>query len=113
MSRFGVLLSLFLAGVAVSIGTGCSQLHPSGEASASAVGDLDASAIRKGTEPEEPRVFLSHPREMSAEHVIHVSQGDDLQAALERAQPRDRIVLEATAVFVGNFVLPKKRGDGW
>ena len=42
--------------------------------------------------------------------AIHVSAGDDLQAALDRARPGDTILLQAGARFVGNFVLPR-RGD--
>jgi hypothetical protein len=42
--------------------------------------------------------------------TINVPAGADLQAALDRAQPGDEVVLEAGATFVGNFVLPVKAG---
>jgi hypothetical protein len=45
--------------------------------------------------------------------LIRVSVGGDLQAALDAAQPGDVIVLPAGTEFVGNFVLPRKEGDGW
>ena len=45
--------------------------------------------------------------------TINVPAGGDLQAALDRAQPGDEVVLEAGATFVGNFVLPFKAGDGF
>jgi hypothetical protein len=37
----------------------------------------------------------------------------DLQAALDRARPGDVILLDPTAEYVGNFVLPAKEGDGY
>lgn len=36
--------------------------------------------------------------------------GDNLQAALEQAQPGDTIVLPTEVSFTGNFVLPTKVG---
>jgi hypothetical protein len=42
---------------------------------------------------------------------IAVPAGGDLQAALNRAQPGDTIILEAGATYVGNFVLPPKIGS--
>jgi hypothetical protein len=41
--------------------------------------------------------------------TIQVKAGDDLQAALNAAQPGDEIVLSAGARFVGTFRLPAKR----
>src|SRR5215203_1923973 len=35
---------------------------------------------------------------------------DDLQRAIDRAQPGDVIVVEANAVYTGPFTLPKKSG---
>lgn len=46
-----------------------------------------------------------------AADVRTVRAGDDLQAALDAAQPGDEIRLEAGATFTGNFVLPAKSGD--
>ncbi|MBV8974971.1 MAG: hypothetical protein JOY74_07605 [Sinobacteraceae bacterium] len=46
--------------------------------------------------------------------TLHVSAGADLQAALDRAQPGDTLVLEAGATFTGPFTLPNKTtGSGW
>src|SRR5262245_22999380 len=44
--------------------------------------------------------------------VIPVHAGDNLQAAVNRAQPGDTLVLDAGATF-GPVVLPYKDGDGW
>lgn len=45
--------------------------------------------------------------------TISVAAGQDLQAALNSAQPGDVVSIASGATFSGNFVLPKKDGDGW
>jgi hypothetical protein len=45
--------------------------------------------------------------------TIQVGAGQDLQAALNSARPGDVVSVDATATFTGNFILPKKDGDGW
>jgi nitrous oxidase accessory protein NosD len=45
--------------------------------------------------------------------TIYVPEGDNLQAALDAAQPGDTILLAQGAEFAGNFVLPNKGGEGW
>jgi hypothetical protein len=45
--------------------------------------------------------------------VITVDAGGDLQAALNTAQSGDTIVLQAGAIFTGNFVLPVKTGTSY
>jgi len=45
--------------------------------------------------------------------TVNVPAGGDVQAALNAAQPGDEVVLEAGAVFVGNFILPVKAGDSF
>ncbi|MBS1817921.1 MAG: carbohydrate-binding protein [Acidobacteria bacterium] len=42
---------------------------------------------------------------------VIVKQGDDLQAAINAAQPGDTLLLQAGATFVGNFTLPAKTGS--
>jgi hypothetical protein len=44
--------------------------------------------------------------------TISVAAGQDLQAALNSAQPGDVVSIASGATFTGNFVLPKKDGDG-
>ena len=43
--------------------------------------------------------------------TIQVRAGDNLQAAINAAQPGDILMLEAGATFTGNFVLPVKPGS--
>ncbi|MDQ3806524.1 MAG: right-handed parallel beta-helix repeat-containing protein, partial [Acidobacteriota bacterium] len=45
--------------------------------------------------------------------TIQVPAGGDLQAALDRAQPGDEVVLQAGAAYVGNFALPVKTGSSF
>jgi hypothetical protein len=46
--------------------------------------------------------------------VVQVPSGADLQAALDKAQPGDTLVLQAGAVYTGPFTLrAKDSGDGW
>src|ERR1700752_5337765 len=42
--------------------------------------------------------------------ALSVRPGDDLQSAINSAQPGDVLNLEAGAVFTGNFTLPVKQG---
>ncbi len=45
--------------------------------------------------------------------TITLSTGGDLQAALNQAQPGDTIILQAGAVFIGEFTLPYKNGNSY
>lgn len=45
--------------------------------------------------------------------TITVSAGGDLQAAINAAQPGDTILLQAGAVFTGNYTLPVKGGTSY
>jgi hypothetical protein len=44
--------------------------------------------------------------------TLTVNAGDNLQTALNAAQPGDVVMLAAGATFVGNFILPAKTGTG-
>jgi hypothetical protein len=46
-----------------------------------------------------------------AGQTLRVNAGENLQAALDRAQPGDTVLLAPGATFVGNFVLPRKAGS--
>jgi hypothetical protein len=62
--------------------------------------------------PAPPRAVVDRPPETEG-RLVNVEAGGDLQAALDRAQPGDTLVLPAGAVFRGPFNLPRTNGDGW
>jgi hypothetical protein len=63
--------------------------------------------------PTAPQTFDTRYAAPSGATLI-VAAGGDLQAALEKAQPGDTIVLEAGATFTGPFKLPNKTTEnGW
>ena len=64
-------------------------------------------------QPELPRVFLSTAYPNSSGATLNVSAGGNLQTAIDSAQPGDTIVLQAGAVFTGNFILRAKTGSDW
>jgi glycosyltransferase involved in cell wall biosynthesis len=65
------------------------------------------------TPPERPRVRVELPAETGGGRVVHVKAGDSLQAALDAANPGDRITLEPGATYTGPFRLLRKTGDQW
>ena len=73
-----------------------------------------SSAERQPTAaPEPPRELVDTRPVPPAGQTIRLKEGDDLQDALDNAQPGDSIVLDAGATFKGPFTLPKKTGTGW
>jgi len=66
-----------------------------------------------GSEPELPRVFLNTTYVAPARAPKPVAAGEDLQAAINSAQPGDVLTLQAGATFTGNFTLPAKSGSDW
>src|SRR5262249_7935956 len=71
-------------------------------------GDLTFTTPR-GHAPELPRTYLDTTYKLpTGGATISVGAGDDLQAAIDEANPGDVIVLEAGATFTGNFVLHNK-----
>jgi hypothetical protein len=79
-----------------------------GTGSASAVSDL----LGLDQNPALPVTLDTTPVAPTGK-TISVGAGQDLQAALDSAQPGDVVSIAAGATFTGNFVLPKKAGDGW
>jgi glycosyltransferase involved in cell wall biosynthesis len=65
------------------------------------------------TQPERPRSRVELPSESTAGRVVQVKGGEDLQAALDKASPGDRITLEPGATYKGPFRLLRKTGDQW
>ena len=80
---------------------------------------LGCAAVAAGeraepTAPEQPRAFVDTMIVPSNGRTIEVKAGDDLQQALDRAEPGDTILLEPGARFIGPFSLPNKpTGRGW
>ena len=62
--------------------------------------------------PQPPQAIVELPQETRG-RVVHVKAGQSLQAAIDAAQPGDRITLEPGAVYQGPFHLPRKAGDQW
>ena len=58
--------------------------------------------------PTLPQVFLNTTYAPPSGNTITVNAGDNLQAAINLAQPGDTIVLQAGATFAGTFTLPNK-----
>src|SRR5919106_4317380 len=55
----------------------------------------------------------TRPRRTTNAEKITVKKGENLQRILNDAQPGDEIVLDAGAVFTGNFVLPVTSGNNF
>ena len=62
--------------------------------------------------PQPPQAIVELPQETRG-RVVHVKAGQSLQAAIDAAQPGDRITLEPGAVYQGPFHLPRKADDQW
>lgn len=62
---------------------------------------------------EPPRVEVDTDLTQPSGELIHVVAGDDLQAALDAAEPGDILELEAGATFTGSFTLPRKAETEW
>jgi hypothetical protein len=71
------------------------------------------SPARSGPAPELPRLTVDTSEVKLAGRTIHVSAGENLQAAIDQARPGDAILLDPRQTYRGPFELPKKDGDGW
>jgi hypothetical protein len=60
---------------------------------------------------ELPRTLFTAPYVSRTGTVRTVNSGENLQTVLDAAQPGDVVVLEAGAVWTGNFTLPSKSGS--
>jgi hypothetical protein len=70
-----------------------------------------APAGADGVRAELPRVVLDTHYVAPSGNIIRVNAGEDLQAALDAAQPGDQVMLSPGATYTGNFILPKKTGE--
>jgi cellulose synthase/poly-beta-1,6-N-acetylglucosamine synthase-like glycosyltransferase len=64
-------------------------------------------------EPQRPHSAVDIGETRQTGRTIRVPGGGNLQAALDEAQPGDRIHLEPRAVYRGPFRLPRKDGSLW
>src|SRR5207302_3838438 len=62
---------------------------------------------------ELPRATVDTSEVKLTGRTIHVTAGEDFQAALDQAKPGDSILLDPGQTYRGPFQLPKKDGDGW
>jgi hypothetical protein len=98
-----------------------SRIEPSGGAgSGSFAADRDVHErsaplpATSGVEgPALPRASVDTTDAPTTGRVIHVAAGGDLQTAIDKAHPGDRITLDRGAVYRGPFRLPRKDGDAW
>ena len=102
-------VALLLCGACAVEGSSAST---AGEAGANSDGRA-ASAPNDSGPPELPRIFLDTRHIPSTGRRVIVRPGDDLQRALDAAQPGDVILLQPGARYAGTFTLPKKTGNRW
>ena len=72
-----------------------------------------AAAVGDGRSPEAPREFVDTRYVPAAGHTVQVPAGANLQAAVDKAQPGDTLILQAGAVYTGPITLKPKQGNGW
>jgi hypothetical protein len=91
-------LTRILAVLASTLALGCAGLESGGAATAL---------------PHMPQKFIDTTYAPPSGKTIHVNAGDNLQRAINNADPGDTLVLQAGATFTGPFELPNKSGSGW
>src|SRR5438045_4108752 len=66
-----------------------------------------------GSAPELPRVQVELPAASLTGPVRLVTDGKDVQPAIDAAKPGDVIAIQPGVVIHGAITLPAKSGDGW
>ena len=94
--------------VPVTLGAGTQQITLLFDTAGMNIESIAVSAASQQTPSQTPG---SPPSSGGA--VVTVAAGGDLQAAIDKAQPGDTIVLQAGATYTGNFVLPAKGGTAY
>jgi Right handed beta helix region len=72
---------------------------------------FSTSPLLSQSDPHPPRLLESR-LPLSLGRTVSVRAGSDLQKALDESIPGDTVEVEAGAVFVGPFTLPRKTGSG-
>lgn len=98
---------------AVVFGSGLWPSCSGGSAAVTELPDPAKDDRPPGSAPELPRVSVELPGGSPKMPVRILSEGDDLQRALDAAKPGDVIALQPGAIFKGPFTLPKKSGNEW
>src|SRR5437867_11495920 len=96
--------------------TGSLTIWPScrgGTAALSSLPDPAADDRPPGSPPELPRVSVELPSGSLKAPVRILSKGDDLQRAIDDANPGEVIALQPGAVFKGPLKLRNKSGNDW
>jgi hypothetical protein len=105
------ILAIYLGAAIVSCAAKSNPVER-GTASSEAISSAAAlPAVQTGsgqTTPALPATTLDTTYVLATGRKIQVAGGGNLQAALDRAEPGDVILLEAGASFTGNYTLPKK-----
>jgi hypothetical protein len=71
--------------------------------------DIGSAAFQSA---ERPRQVVDTSEVTLSGRVIHLAASDDLQDAINQANPGDSILLDP-GMYQGPFELPRKTGDGW
>jgi hypothetical protein len=73
-----------------------------------------AAAFAAANPPALPAKMVSPlPSDGPGGRIITIRPSDNLQAALNAAQPGDTLVLQAGGTWTGNFQLPRRPDSGW
>ena len=91
----------------LAAGKGVNSTYSITEKPLAETGDAQISAA-----PELPRLFLDTAYAPPPGRVINVSEGENLQSAINEAKPGDVIALQPGAKFIGNFTLTVKSSSG-
>src|SRR6266849_8616737 len=111
MSRTMLNSYLFLFSLTLSLG-----IWPSCRGGTAAVTSLPNPVDEDrppGSPPELPRILVELPSGSPGAPTRVLSEGDDLQRAVDNAKPGDVIALQPGAVFKGPLTLPDKTGSDW
>lgn len=103
------LFSVIISAVILSTSCAC-------YGGAAAIAELPNPAgddLPPGSAPELPRAVVELPPENAAGPVRIITDGKDLQSAIDDAKPGDVIAVQPGVIVRGEIRLPAKNGDAW